>query len=216
MSLKADLEAEVARVWAAQTDGAHDIWHLRRVWAQCQAIADVLETPVDRGVLLAGSYLHDIVNLPKNHPQRADAATLSADHAVAFLSPLGWPQDRLDMVRHAIEAHSFSAGVVCHSIEAEVLQDADRLEALGAIGIARCFNVSGQLGGALFDGGDPYAARRPLNDRAFALDHFEVKLYRIAETLNTAPARVIAAERVAFMRRFAEQLVSELGDPSQM
>lgn len=216
MSLRDLLEAEVARVWATQTDGAHDVWHLRRVWAQCQSIADAVDQRTDRDVLLAGSYLHDIVNLPKNHPQRARSAALSAEHAVAFLAPLGWSEPRLNMVAHAIESHSFSAGVTCTTIEAEVLQDADRLEALGAIGIARCFNVSGQLGGALFDGGDPRAADRALDDRAYALDHFEVKLYKIAETLNTAPARAIAAQRVAFMRGFANQLVSELGDPSQM
>lgn len=216
MNLRGLLEAEVARVWAAQTDGAHDVWHLRRVWAQSQSIADTLDQPVDREVLLVGSYLHDIVNLPKDHPQRARAAALSAEHAVAFLAPLDWTEERLNMVSHAIESHSFSAKVTCRTIEAMVLQDADRLEALGAIGIARCFNVSGQMGGALFDGGDPRATDRALDDRAYAFDHFEVKLYKVAETLNTAPARAIAAQRVAFMRGFADQLVSELGDPSQM
>lgn len=209
MSLQDDLEAEVSRAWAGQSDGAHDIWHLRRVWAQCRAIADALDEAVDRDVLLVGSYLHDVVNLPKDHPDRKQAASPSAEHAVTWVRARNWSPDQQDAVAHAIAAHSFSAGVTCQTLEAQVLQDADRLEALGAIGIARCFNVSGQLGGALFDGGDPRGAGRPLDDRAYALDHFEIKLYRIAETLNTAPARAIAAQRVAFMRAFVEQLVAE-------
>ncbi|MEH6646556.1 hypothetical protein [Sulfitobacter sp.] len=90
------------------------------------------------------------------------------------------------------------------------MQDADRLDALGALGIARCFNVSGQMNAALFHGGDPLAQSRALDDRAYALDHFEVKLFRVADTLNTATAREMAQKRVAFMKSFRAQFVSEI------
>ncbi|WP_299145180.1 HD domain-containing protein [uncultured Tateyamaria sp.] len=208
MSLQADLEAEVHRVWAGQTDGAHDIWHVRRVWATCGMIADQMAYPVNRDVLMIAAYLHDIINLPKDDPQRAQAASLSADHAVAWMQARGIAGQ--EQVHHCISAHSFSAGVPCETAEARILQDADRLEALGAIGIARCFSVSGQMGRGLVHGGDPLADARALDDGAYALDHFEVKLYRIAETLHTEPARAIAAERVAFMRAFVAQMVGEL------
>ncbi|MEX0365139.1 MAG: HD domain-containing protein [Ruegeria sp.] len=207
MSLQSDLEAEVARVWAAQTDGSHDIWHVRRVWATCQRIADGLEAAVDRDVLIISAYLHDIINVPKNDPRRTQAAQMSADHAVAWMAERGLRGQ--EAVALAILGHSYSAGHPCETLEAQILQDADRLEALGAIGIARCFNVSGQLGAGLVHGRDPLAEVRALDDRAYALDHFEVKLFGVAETLNTAPAREMAADRVAFMREFQDRLAAE-------
>lgn len=209
MSLQDDLEAEVLRVWAGQTDGAHDIWHLRRVWATCGAIADQIDAGVDRDVLMIAAFLHDIINLPKDAPHRAQAAALSAEHAEAWMAARSLSGQ--SAVGHCIRAHSFSAGVPCETLEAQILQDADRLEALGAIGIARCFNVSGQMGRGLVHGGDPLAQARDLDDTAYALDHFEVKLFRIADTLHTAPARQIAADRVTFMRGFVAQMAAELG-----
>ncbi|WP_299041304.1 HD domain-containing protein [uncultured Tateyamaria sp.] len=207
MSLQGELEAEVARVWAEQTDGAHDIWHVRRVWASCQRIADALETPTDRQVLMIAAYLHDIINLPKDHPRRTEAAQMSADHAVAWMASRGLQGQ--EAVALAILGHSYSAGHPCETLEAQVLQDADRLEALGAIGIARCFVTAGRLGAGIVHGGDPLAEARGLEDQRFALDHFEVKLFGLPETLNTAPARAMAAERMPLMRAFQAALAAE-------
>jgi uncharacterized protein len=206
--MSAAYEAEVLRVWGTDIDGAHDVWHLRRVWALAQRIATV--EGGDLKVIEAACFLHDIINPPKDSPDRAQAATLSAAHAVEFLGARGMDADSCNAVAHAIEAHSFSGGLTPHTIEAQVVQDADRLEALGALGIARCFNVSGQMGGALFHGGDPMGHNRTLDDRAYALDHFEIKLLRVAETLNTATARELAQGRVDFMKTFREQLLDEV------
>ncbi|MGK7489577.1 HD domain-containing protein, partial [Salmonella enterica] len=76
-----------------------------------------------------------------------------------------FPAEKLAGICHAIEAHSFSAKIAPTTPEAKIVQDADRLEALGAIGLARVFAVSGALGVALFDADDPFADRRPLNDK---------------------------------------------------
>ena len=209
MSWRALCEAEVRRVWQGQTDGAHDLGHLARVWAMARRIARELGG-ADLEVLEVAAFLHDVVNLPKDSAERNRAALLSAQHAVTFLSKNEFPKDKLKNVAHAIEAHSFSAGVQPETIEAQILQDSDRLEALGALGIARCFNVSGQMGAALFDAADPEANGRALDDRAFALDHFESKLLRIAETMHTGPAQRIAAERAEYMRQFRDQLLSEI------
>lgn len=206
--MSAVYEAEVLRVWGANVDGAHDVWHLRRVWALAQKIA--AQEGGDLGVIEAACFLHDIVNPPKDSPQRKQAAALSAAHATAFLSAQGMAPAQVDGVAHAIEAHSFSGGVTPRTLEAQVVQDADRLEALGALGIARCFNVSGQMDAALFHGGDPMAQDRDLDDRAYALDHFEVKLLRVAETLNTVTARDMAQTRVDFMLSFRAQLLDEV------
>ena len=206
--MSAVFEAEVLRVWGDHTDGAHDVWHLRRVWALAQQIAAV--EGGDLEVIEAACFMHDIINPPKDSPDRKQAASLSAAHASQFLAAQGMAASQVSAVAHAIEAHSFSAGITPRTIEAQVVQDADRLEALGALGIARCFNVSGQMDAALFHGGDPMAQDRALDDRAYALDHFEVKLLRVAETLNTATARGLAQERVAFMKTFRTQLLAEI------
>lgn len=206
-----DYEAEVLRVWAQHPlDGAHDLGHLRRVWRVSKTLARQLGGAVDMELLEAASYLHDIINLPKDNPQRRHASALSADHAVRYIAQFGWSSERLKSLHHAIEAHSFSAQIAPRSVEAKLLQDADRMDALGAIGIARCFSVSGQLGRALFDPDDPLADARPLDDTTFALDHFEAKLFRISETMQTLPGRAMAASRVQVMRDFVTTLVAEV------
>lgn len=192
-------------------DGAHDAGHLARVWRNCQRIAATEPGNADTEILLAASYLHDLVNLPKNSPDRARASQRSADRAVAFLQDMGFPPAKLDAVAHAIAAHSFSAGIVPRTPESAILQDADRLEALGAIGLARMFWVAGATGRALFDADDPMALGRPLDDTAFALDHVEVKLRRVATGMNTATGRDLAAEAMEWVEAFRSRLLRETG-----
>lgn len=203
-------QEEVARLWAGTSDSAHDFGHLQRVWANCQALlADAPDA--DAKALQIAVIFHDAVNLPKDAPNRAQASTLSAQVAAQWLTAQGWPEDRIATVTHAITAHSFSAQIAPRTVEARILQDADRLEALGAIGIARMFAVSGALGQALFDADDPLALNRPLNDKAFALDHLEVKLFRIVDTMQTPTGRAMAAERAEWMSSFRTRLLRELG-----
>lgn len=208
--------AHVAAVWAAQpVDGAHDLGHLSRVWANARAIAldesQVDGQQVDWAVLEAAVWFHDLVNLPKDSPDRAHASTLSASAAVDFLRTDGFDPARLPAVAHAITAHSFSAGITPQTPEARILQDADRLEALGAIGLARMFLISGRMGGGIVDMDDPMALRRPLDDKRFALDHIEVKLLRLPETMQTRAGRLMAEERAEWMMSFRTRLLSEIG-----
>jgi uncharacterized protein len=197
-------------LWAGATDGAHDLGHLDRVWKSCRLIA-MDEPGADADVLAAAAYFHDAVNLPKDSPDREQASRLSADLAVRELAAMGFAAGKLPAVHHAIAAHSFSARIVPETAEARILQDADRLEALGAIGLARMFLVTGQMGGGLFDPVDPMALERPLDDRRFALDHLEVKLFGLVETMQTATGRAIAAERAEWMHSFRTRLLSEIG-----
>jgi uncharacterized protein len=113
-------------------------------------------------------------------------------------------------VYHAILAHSFSAGIAPGTPEARILQDADRLEALGAIGVARVFYTAGQLGAQLFDADDPLAAARGLDDRRYALDHFAVKLLKLPAMMHTAAARRYAEKNAEWMRLFIKKLCSEI------
>ena len=207
---QARYSALVAAAWAkGAPDGAHDLGHLARVWSNAHAIART--EGGDLPILLAAAYFHDYVNLPKSDPNRDHASRLSAAAARPLLLAEGWSPDRIDAAAHAIEAHSFSAKIPARTLEAKILQDADRLEALGAIGIARCFAVTGQLGGALFDQTDPMALNRPLDDRAFALDHFETKLLRLPDIMQTATGRAMAEERADWMMSFRTRLLAEIG-----
>jgi len=206
-------EALAAATGADGADPAHDLAHADRVWALAQSIA--LGEGIEAGrVLLAASYLHDLVVLPKDHPRRDRASMLAASAAGPIMEALGLTPREVAAARHAIEAHSFSAGIEPHTAEARILRDADRLEALGAIGIARCFAVSGALGRPLFHPDDPFAAERNTDDGAWALDHFAVKLLKLPETFLTATGRRLAEERAAVMRRYLADLARELRRPA--
>lgn len=191
-------------------DAAHDLAHLDRVWATCEAIAKT-DNGLDMPVLLAAAYLHDLVNLPKDDPDRAQASQLAAQEAGAVLVTLEFASEDIAKAQHAIAAHSFSAGIEPKSVEARILRDADRLDALGAIGIARTFAVAGALGLPLYDPQDPFAEHRALDDRAWALDHWPVKLFRLPEGMCTAGGQRIARGRVEDMRAFAKTLAAEIG-----
>jgi len=191
-------------------DTAHDISHFRRVWKTAQRM--MAEQSIDPLVILTACYFHDIVSLPKNHPERGQSSQLAARKTCQILSDdfPDFPQASFSAVRHAIEAHSFSAGIAPHTLEAKIVQDADRLEALGAIGLARVFAVSGALGVALFDADDPFAESRELNDKTFALDHFQTKLLRLPDTMQTEMGRELARHNADFLVHFMAKLSAEL------
>lgn len=193
-----------------QDDGAHDLNHLHRVWQTAQTLLQD-HAEADALVVMAACYLHDLVNLPKNHPDRARASTLAAALAVEKLREAGFPQVKLPAVAHAIEAHSFSAGIAPTTIEAKIVQDADRLDALGAVGLARLFYTAGRLGSALAHAGDPLGAARELDDKAYALDHIEVKLATLPATMQTAAGRRLGEERLQWLRQFQADFVAEWG-----
>ncbi|ELE9236167.1 phosphohydrolase [Enterobacter kobei] len=194
----------------ASEDSAHDISHFRRVWMTARKI--MIHHQADPLVVLTACYFHDIVSLPKNHPERSQSSRLAARKTRDILHRdfTDFPPDRFAAVEHAIEAHSFSAGIAPQSIEAKIVQDADRLEALGAIGLARVFAVSGALGVALFDAEDPFADARSLDDRAFALDHFQTKLLRLPDTMQTDVGRELAQHNADFLVHFMAKLSAEL------
>jgi len=195
-------------------DGAHDLNHLHRVWNLARAL--LAEHPeADPEVVQAACYLHDLVNLPKNHPDRGNASRLAAALARRRLAQEGFPADKLDAVCHAIEAHSYSAGIAPRTLEARIVQDADRLDALGAIGLARLFYTAGRMGSSFAHPTDPLARSRPLDDQAYALDHIERKLAGLPATMQTAAARRLGHERLQWLRAFRDTFVAEWGESPQ-
>ena len=193
-----------------QDDKAHDVAHFRRVWKTAQQIMETTEA--DRLVVLTACYFHDIVNLPKNHPERHLASTQAAQETLRILDVHfpDFPHPLYDAVAHAVRAHSFSAAITPQTLEAKVVQDADRLESLGAIGLARVFYTSGALGRPLFDSEDPLAHGRELDDATYALDHFQKKLLKLPETMQTEAGRQLAHYNADFLVHYMAKLCAEL------
>jgi uncharacterized protein len=189
-------------------DPAHDLAHIRRVVANAHALAIAEGARLE--IVLPAAWLHDCVVVPKDSPQRSRASTLAAGVASAFLRDNQFPATHIPAIAHAIAAHSFSAGIAPQTLEAMVVQDADRLDALGAIGIARCLQLGGALGKPLYDLESPFPTSRPPDDTANILDHFYVKLLNLADMMHTASGQAEARARTAFMQQFLDQLGNEL------
>jgi uncharacterized protein len=189
-------------------DPAHDWPHIGRVVAMVRKLAEG-ET-VDLPCLLAAAYCHDIVNLPKNHPDRSRASELAAETAAPHLREAGFGEEEISKIQQFIIEHSFSKGLKPSSLEAAIVQDADRLDTLGAIGVLRCASVNTQMKSSFYDPFDPLAEQRELNDKKFMLDHYFVKIFKLPELMNTPKAKAEAHHRVHFMKEFLDRLMSEI------
>ncbi|MFZ5937302.1 HD domain-containing protein [Pseudomonas sp. HS6-2] len=194
---------------ASQQDGSHDQSHIHRVWVNVQRIQRV--EGGDLQVLLAATVLHDCVAIEKNSPLRGQASTLSADKAASILAGLGWPSERIEQAAHAVKTHSYSAGFEPQTLEARILQDSDRLDALGAVGIARCFYTAGRMGAALHDFENPVAQGRDYRDTAYAIEHFHTKLLKLASGFQTSEGARLATERHARLEAFLADFMDEVG-----
>lgn len=193
---------------ANSTDGSHDLAHIARVWANAKKIAEL--EGGDLEVLVAAVILHDCVAVEKNSPLRSKASQLAAARATELLTGLGWRKDRCALVAHAIEAHSFSAGIDPQTLEACIVQDADRLDAIGLIGVARCFYTAGRMQSQLYDVADPKAMHRALQDKTFALDHFASKLLTLSENFRTRRGGALAKQRHRLLAEFYDGFLSEI------
>jgi uncharacterized protein len=197
----------LARV--ADADAAHDALHVRRVMASARAIAIAEGADVDVAVMAA--LLHELFNYPKDHPESSRSGDVCAEHATALLHAHGVDGEFTERVAYCIRVHSFSRGIIPETLEGRVLQDADRLDAIGAIGVARCFATTAVMRRPFYAPVDPFCREREPEDKQFAVDHFYRKLLRVGDGLHTAAARAMAAERVAFLTAFLEQLGREIG-----
>ena len=191
-----------------QQDLAHDINHVLRVVKTAKFLCEAERAVID--VVIPAAYLHDCFSFPKNHPDRSQSSKIAAGKALSFLSSIGYPAEYLPAISHAIVAHSFSANIKPETLEAKIVQDADRLDALGAIGIARCIQVNTNLGVNFYSVNDPFCKQREPDDRRHAIDHFYSKLLKLSGTMNTASAKVEAEKRTSFMQLYLEQLGMEI------
>jgi len=211
-----DWEARFAaflREQASDADAAHDRAHVERVVANARRLAGH-EDGAALDVVIPAAWLHDCVAVPKDHPRRSEASVLAAEAAVDFLSDVGYPERWHADIEHAIAAHSYSGDVTPKTIEAKVVQDADRLDALGAVGLARCFLVGGALGHAFYNPDDPFCDERPPDDNTYVLDHVFAKLLGLPDTMQTEAGRREAERRADVLRQYLDQLRHEINAPS--
>lgn len=190
-------------------DGSHDMSHFKLVSALSQRLAKTVDA--NELVCYAAGMLHDIVNLPKNHPNSGECSRLASERAREILTELDFPED-IDNVCHAILTHSYSAeksGLLPSTLEAKCVQDADRMNALGAFGLMRTFHVSGGMGSKIMDEMDPGAKNRPFNDRANALDHFKVKLDKLYGKMKTDAGKEIAQPLSKFLDDFYDGILQD-------
>ncbi|MDD2836555.1 MAG: HD domain-containing protein, partial [Methanothrix sp.] len=162
-------------------------------------------------ILLLAALLHD-VGSEKKHITEQEASEDPGKRAVgAFLEAIGLEVAARDKVQYAVDVHRFSKGIVPVTLEAKILQDADRLDAIGAIGIARVFLTGGALGRELYSPDDPFCRAREPDDRKWNLDHFYKKLLKLEAGMHTKSAKKIAAGRTALLKRYLHDLEAEIG-----
>lgn len=158
----------------------------------------------------AAVLLHDIVSYPKSDKRSKRASIASSLLAAKILKRYGYDVSEIDIITEAIRDHSFSKGVVPHTLEGKVLQDADRLDALGAIGIARTFSVGGAEKRPFYNKDEPFCSKRTPNDQKWTLDHFYKKLLLLQKRMNTKTAKKEAQYRTKIMKRFLNELKKEI------
>src|SRR5256885_337405 len=190
-------------------DSAHDFQHIKRVYKNAEVIGR--REDADMKILLPAALLHDLVVYPKGSAKTSKSADDSADMAEKLLKSYRYPQDEIDKICYCIRTHSYSKRLVPATLEAKILQDADRLDAIGAIGIARTFSVGGSENRSLYNPTDAFCeTERQLDDTQWTLDHIKKKLMILKNSMHTKTAKKIAEERTEFMELFLNQLRKEI------
>ena len=175
-----------------EREGTHGFSHTERVFNLCMHIGR--EEGADLEVLALASLLHDVARPLESSGRVEDHAVEGARIARSYLRSLGYPEDRIEAVAHAIEAHRFSRGPEPRTLEAKILSDADKLDAIGAIGVARVFMYSGEHG----------------RDIEASLKHFEEKILRLKDLMYTETAKRMAEGRHAFVEEFMARIRREI------
>lgn len=191
-----------------KSDPAHDFAHTMRVYKNAKKICR--KENANQKLVLSAVLLHDIVSLPKTGSNSKLSAARSACISEEILQRHGFASDEIQTVSDAICDHSFSGGKTPSTIEGKILQDADRLDALGAVGIARAFAVSGSLGRSFYAMDDPFCRARTPNDKLWTLDHFYSKLLKLEQLMNTEYGRQEAARRTKILHHYIKCLKEEI------
>lgn len=196
------------------SDTAHDRYHLQRVYKWALRLAG--EAGADPDLTGAAALVHDLVLIPKEADHRPLAGCRSADRAGPLLAEAGYEKGEIEAIGAAVRTTSWSRGLPPANAIAVALREADRLDALGALGIARNFATCQAMASRghhtrFYHPADPTGRTgRPLDDTRQALDHFRIKLLKLSDSLTLSSARKEAARRHRFLEEFLEQIARDL------
>lgn len=198
----------IAEEKGTKTDPSHDFQHAFRVYQLAKKIGTFEKADMD--ILIPAALFHDIIVYPKNDPRSKRETQESADLIATILKEVkGYPQKKIDHVVTCITQCSFSKGIMPDLLEAKILQDADRLEATGAISIMRTFSSGGQMYVPFYDPLDPFCKKGSVAFRS-SLDLFYLRLLLVEKRMHTKLAKRMAKRRTIFLKKFLGELKLEL------
>ncbi|MCE9617987.1 MAG: HD domain-containing protein [Nitrosarchaeum sp.] len=189
-------------------DSAHDFDHIMRVFKNAQKICKKENIP--EKLVLSAVLLHDIVSYPKSDKRSKSSSIKSAEKSRSILKKFNFTKEEIQIISDAIRDHSFSRNKIPTTLEGKILQDADRLDAIGAIGIARVFAVSGSEKRPFYNVKDPFCKNRTPNDEIWTLDHFYHKLLKLEFLMNTESGKIEAKKRTKVLKTFLNELKKEI------
>ena len=207
MKAKPEIYNEVKK-WMRKNDPAHNFEHVLRVYETAKMICT--KEKANKKLVLYSVLLHDITSFPKNDKRSKISSTKSSKEAKKILKKFSFPDEEIKIISNAIKDHSFSKNKKPTSLEGKILQDADRIDAIGAIGIARTFAVGGSENRPFYNKSDPFCSIRNPNDQNWTLDHFYKKLLVIESKMNTKSGKKEAKRRTKILRRFLTDLKREI------
>jgi len=191
-----------------ENDSAHDFEHIMRVYKNAKKLCK--QEKVNEKLVLCAVLLHDIVSYPKSDKRSKNSSIDSAKKAIIILKRYDFTENEITIISDAIREHSFSQKKTPKTIEGEILQDADRLDALGAIGIARVFATGGSLKRPFYNIDDPFCKKRNVDDKTWTLDHFFQKLLKLEFLMNTKSGKIEAKKRTRILKEYLKQLKNEI------
>ena len=189
-------------------DTAHDFDHIVRVFKNAQNICR--KENANEKLVLSAVLLHDVISYPKSDKRSKLSSIKSAEESKKILKKFNFTNEEIQIISDAIRDHSFSRNAIPATLEGKILQDADRLDAIGAIGIARVFAVGGSEKRPFYNIQDPFCKSRTPNDEIWTLDHFYRKLLKLESLMNTKSGKIEAKKRTRFLKDFLNELKKEI------
>jgi uncharacterized protein len=206
MKIIDSIQSEIKEIM--DNDSAHDFEHVLRVYKNAQKICK--KEKANEKLILSAALLHDIVSYRKSDKRSKLSSIESAKKSKQILKKYDFASDEIAIICDAIKDHSFSQNKTPSTIEGKILQDADRLDALGAIGIARVFATGGSLKRPFYNIDDPFCKTRIPDDKIWTVDHFFQKLLKLESMMNTKSGKIEAKKRTKVLTEFLNQLQQEI------
>ena len=200
------LKKEVEKIM--NNDPAHDFEHVMRVFKNAESICK--KEKANKKLVLSAALLHDIVSYPKSDKRSKQSSVESAKKSKIILKKFSFSENEINIVSDAIRDHSFSQNKIPETLEGKILQDADRLDAIGAIGIARVFATGGSLKRPFYNIDDPFCKNRKPDDKTWTVDHFFQKLLKLESLMNTKTGKIEAKRRTKILKEYLKMLKQEI------